>query len=78
MKLLAESRPKRQKRETSYRAKAFEKFKQLKSGARNKYEAEEVDNIYETVDEREYEKRVLSRQDDDWIVDDGKKSLCKQ
>lgn len=26
--------------------------------------------MYETVDEKEYEKRVLSRQDDDWIVDD--------
>ncbi|CAG9766551.1 unnamed protein product [Ceutorhynchus assimilis] len=61
-------KPKRQK--TSYKAKAFEKFKQLKSGGRNKYEIEEVDNLYEVVDEREYAKKVLDRQDDDWIVDD--------
>ncbi|KAJ8971883.1 hypothetical protein NQ314_000496 [Rhamnusium bicolor] len=65
-----ERRPKRSRRETSYKAKAFEKFKQLKDGTRNKYEIEELDNIYETVDEKEYVKQVLSRQDDDWIVDD--------
>ncbi|XP_018577548.1 DNA polymerase alpha catalytic subunit [Anoplophora glabripennis] len=65
-----ERRPKRSKRETSYKAKAFEKFKQLKSGNRNKYEIEELESVYETVDEKEYVKRVLSRQDDDWIVDD--------
>ncbi|RZC38424.1 DNA polymerase alpha catalytic subunit, partial [Asbolus verrucosus] len=65
-----ERRPKRQKRESSYKAKAFEKFKQLKSGIRNKYEVEEIENVYDTVDEKEYTKKVLSRQDDDWIVDD--------
>lgn len=31
-----------------------------------------MDSVYETVDEKEYVKRVLCRQDDDWIVDDGK------
>ncbi|CAH0558363.1 unnamed protein product [Brassicogethes aeneus] len=62
--------PKRQKRESSYKSKAFERFKQLKSGNRNKYEVEDVENIYDTVDEKEYTKQVLSRQDDDWIVDD--------
>ncbi|KAJ8966094.1 hypothetical protein NQ317_008769 [Molorchus minor] len=50
--------------------KLFEKFKQLKSGNRNKYEMEELENVYETVDEKEYVKQVSSRQDDDWIVDD--------
>ncbi|XP_076255109.1 DNA polymerase alpha catalytic subunit [Rhynchophorus ferrugineus] len=65
-----ERRPKRQKRETSYKAKAFEKFKQLKSGTRNKYEIEEIENVYETVAEKDYVKTVLERQDDDWIVDD--------
>ncbi|KAJ8920671.1 hypothetical protein NQ315_004810 [Exocentrus adspersus] len=63
-------RSKRSRRETSYKAKAFEKFKQLKSGNRNKYEIEELDSIYETVDEKEYIQQVISRQDDDWIVDD--------
>lgn len=66
----SERRPKRQKRETSYKAKAFEKFKQLKSGLRNKYEVEEIENVYETVEERDYVKTVMDRQDDDWIVDD--------
>lgn len=31
----------------------------------------EVDNVYEVVAEKEYNKKVLSRLDDDWIVDDG-------
>ncbi|XP_967510.2 DNA polymerase alpha catalytic subunit [Tribolium castaneum] len=66
----SERRPKRQKRDSSYKAKAFEKFKQLKSGLRNKYEVEELENVYDTVDEKEYTKKVLDRQDDDWIVDD--------
>ncbi|KAH1004660.1 hypothetical protein HUJ05_005446 [Dendroctonus ponderosae] len=65
-----EQRPKRQKRDTSYKAKAFERFKRLKEGNRSKYEVGEVDSIYETVDEREYENRVLNRQGEDWIVDD--------
>ncbi|CAH1980883.1 unnamed protein product [Acanthoscelides obtectus] len=65
-----ESRPKRMKRDTSYKAKAFEKFKQLKSGNRNKYEVEELESVYELVDEKDYVKKVLSRQDEDWIVDD--------
>lgn len=67
-----EQRPKRQKRDTSYKTKAFERFKRLKEGNHNKYEVEELDSIYETVDEREYENRVLNRQGEDWIVDDGK------
>lgn len=66
--LLDDVRPKRQKRESSYRAKALEKFKQLKS--RNKYEVEELENVYDTIDEKEYTKRVLDHQED-WIVDDG-------
>ncbi|KAL1512623.1 hypothetical protein ABEB36_002186 [Hypothenemus hampei] len=66
-----ENSRKRQKRDSSYKSKAFEKFKQIRDGTRNKYEAEEVDNVYETVDEKEYLKRVLNRQNDNWIEDDG-------
>ncbi|XP_050308740.1 DNA polymerase alpha catalytic subunit [Anthonomus grandis grandis] len=62
-------RSRRNKRDSSYKAKAFEKFKDLKN-KKLKYQVDEVDNIFETVDEREYTKRVLERQDDDWIVDD--------
>lgn len=67
-----EPRLKRSRRDTSYKAKAFNKFKELKSGKRNKYEIENLESVYEIVEEKEYVKRVLDRQDDDWIVDDGK------
>ncbi|XP_057659152.1 DNA polymerase alpha catalytic subunit [Diorhabda carinulata] len=60
----------RSRADTSYKAKAFEKFKQLKKGVKHKYEVEEVDNVYEVVEEKQYVKEVLSRYDDDWIVDD--------
>lgn len=47
-------------------------MKNLKGkGSKHKYEVEEIDNVYETVNEKEYTKKVLSRQDEDWIVDDG-------
>ncbi|KAF5303013.1 hypothetical protein FQR65_LT08342 [Abscondita terminalis] len=65
-----EPRAKRQKKEAPRKSAAFEKLKQLK-GSKNKYEVSDVDNVYELVDEREYTKQVLSRNDDDWIVDDG-------
>lgn len=31
-----------------------------------------MDDVWTDVDEREYSKMVRDRQDDDWIVDDGK------
>lgn len=68
-----EPRAKRQKKDKFGRLAAFEKLKNLKGkGSKHKYEINEIDNVYETVDEKEYTKKVLSRQDDDWIVDDGK------
>ncbi|XP_071440385.1 DNA polymerase alpha catalytic subunit [Hetaerina americana] len=62
-------RAKRQKLDKHGRAAAFEKLKQLK-GNKHKYEDSDIKNVYEEVDEREYSRRVLERQDDDWIDDD--------
>lgn len=65
----AQHRVKRQKVDKGGRFAALEKLKQLK-GSKHKYEVEDnVDNVYDTVDEKEYEKRVLARIDDDWIED---------
>lgn len=48
----------------------MEKLRNLKGkGVKNKYDVEEVENVYDTVDEREYSARVQSRQHDDWIED---------
>lgn len=33
---------------------------------------EEVSSVYEEVDEDQYSKMVQDRQEDDWIIDDGK------
>lgn len=50
----------------------MEKFRNLKqSGSKHKAEGGEVDNVYDTVDEKEYSRRVLSRANDDWIEDDN-------
>ncbi|XP_076636493.1 DNA polymerase alpha catalytic subunit isoform X2 [Colletes latitarsis] len=64
------ARTKRQKVDKTGRLSAFEKLKQLK-GNKHKYEIEELENVYEEVDEKEYSKTVINRQNDNWIIDDG-------
>ena len=46
-------------------------------GTKNKVSVDDVDNVYEEVDEKEYSKRVQRRQEDDWIIDDGEFSKIK-
>lgn len=66
------SRAKRQKTDKGGRFAALAKLKQLKGkGVKNKYEINDVDNVFEVIDEKEYSKKVYERQSDDWIVDDG-------
>lgn len=64
-------RTKRQKIDKTGRLSALERLKQARSGGKRKYEVEELENVYDEVDEKEYSNTVLKRQRDDWIVDDG-------
>lgn len=64
-------RARRTKQDREGRFAALQKLKDLK-GTKNKITVAEVDNVYEEVDEKEYSKRVQRRQEDDWIIDDGK------
>jgi len=67
-------RTRRQKIDKTGRLSALERLKEARSGKR-KYEIEEIENVYDEVDEKEYSNTVLKRQRDDWIVDDGNNSL---
>ncbi|KAM0733007.1 DNA polymerase alpha catalytic subunit [Formica fusca] len=64
-------RARRQKIDKTGRLSALERLKESRSSGKRKYEAEEIENIYDIVDEKEYSSTVLKRQRDDWIVDDG-------
>lgn len=66
----AAQRAKRQKTDKHGRLSALEKLKQLKGrNSKHKYDVDELENVYDTIDEREYSQRVLQRQEDDWIED---------
>lgn len=67
-----EGRAKRQKKDKTNKFAAFQKLKDLKGqGVKHKYEFTADENVYEEVSEKEYTDRVLKRQEDDWIDDDG-------
>jgi len=66
---VASSRSRRQKSDKHGRFAALQKLKEQKGNKHKAAVKEEIDNVYDLVDEKEYSRRVLDRQCDDWIVD---------
>uniref|UniRef100_A0A336MVQ2 DNA polymerase n=1 Tax=Culicoides sonorensis TaxID=179676 RepID=A0A336MVQ2_CULSO len=61
-------RPKR--RRVDKRSAALEKMRNLK-GKKNKYKIDELENVYDMVDEDEYAKKVSLQAAEHWIDEDG-------
>lgn len=63
-------RPKRRRVDKSGRLAALEKMRNLK-GKKNKYNIDEMENVYDIVNEDEYAKKVNEQASEHWIDEDG-------